>query len=128
MTDPDGTRHFEVYQEYAKVLRAWLIAFGIGGPVVLLTQDSVRQPVVDSGQAPYIVRLFLAGVALQVVLALINKVTNWYVYDARSHGQSSCWHSLCERVSNWFFIDVVVDLATVILFAISAIKVLYVFI
>jgi hypothetical protein len=41
MPEPrDGKGHyFEEYSEYAKTLRIWLVAYGVGAPVVILSNE-----------------------------------------------------------------------------------------
>jgi hypothetical protein len=39
---------FGDYDRYAKVLRAWFVAYGVGGPVLLLTNEAVRDKIADS--------------------------------------------------------------------------------
>jgi hypothetical protein len=56
------------YDEFAKTLRTWLVAYGIGGPVLLLTNETVRQAIAKSGAARCIAGTFLLGVGLQVLL------------------------------------------------------------
>ena len=55
------------------MLRLWLVAYGVGGPVLLLSSSEVTAKVVASGQAYLIVVPFLLGVPLQVVNAALNK-------------------------------------------------------
>ena len=61
---PERTKAFyKVYEEYSKALRTWFVAFGIGGPVLFLTQQDVSNKIVESGNARTIVLLFLIGVS-----------------------------------------------------------------
>ena len=42
-TEASGGGHFENYAEYAKTLRSWLVAYGIGGPVLFLTNKDAPE-------------------------------------------------------------------------------------
>src|SRR5438105_15853414 len=79
-TPDDGEGHYAAYAEHARTLRTWLVAYGIGGLVLILSQDSLWKRLAASGTLPLIAGLFLCGVALQVVLAAVNKSAMWAVY------------------------------------------------
>ena len=80
--------HYTAYSDYAKTLRTWLVAYGIGGPVLLVTQERLATRVIASGCARWIVCIFLAAVAIQVILAFVNKWITWIQYgDAASFGR-----------------------------------------
>ena len=81
---------FKVYAEYSKTLRTWLVAYGIGAPVLFLTNETLARTFVKSPQARIVAFSFLMGVLLQVFLALLNKNVMWVCYAAIPHfGQSS---------------------------------------
>src|SRR5437667_8179111 len=81
--DPDEQRDlFQDYNEFAKALRTWFVAYGIGGPVLLLTNETLRSRIAASGSARYIAAAFLLGVAAQILLAILNKTTLWFCYRA----------------------------------------------
>jgi len=120
---------FANYSEYAKTLRAWLVAYGIGGPVLFLTNDDLSVALKHSAYREWIVNLFLIGVALQVVLAFINKWCAWHMYvgeyDSLFQDQKSykIWSWLNER--SW--IDLVIDGASLIAFSVSTLLAVHVF-
>lgn len=72
--------HLAAYGEYSKTLRAWFVAYGVGAPVLLFTNDAFVRALRASGAAKYAATLFLSGVALQILLASLNKVTMWTLY------------------------------------------------
>lgn len=76
--DHDG--HFANYAEYSKTFRSWMVAYGIGGPVLLLTSKDAPQTLAKSPHLETIVTLFTVGVAIQILLALINKWGAWHMY------------------------------------------------
>ena len=49
------------YSHFSRTLRAWLVAYGIGGPVLLVSQDHLSGLVLKSGVGLYISTLFLGG-------------------------------------------------------------------
>jgi hypothetical protein len=73
-------RHYELYADYARSLRLWLVAYGVGGPVLLANSDTLSQKLIASTEAFVIIAVFLLGVFFQVISALINKWASWYMY------------------------------------------------
>jgi hypothetical protein len=80
----DGTDNYSSYMEYNKVLRSWFVAFGIGGPALLLVNTHIATSLKNGGCLRYVALLLLSGVAAQVAGALLNKHINWYVYDGKT--------------------------------------------
>ena len=106
------------YAEFAKSLRTWFVAYGIGGPVVFLSNDTALLALMKSGKFAWIGFLFLLGGALQVISALLNKHSMWYLYAGEvythTHNRAS------YKISNWYadqgWLDVFLDIATIVLF------------
>lgn len=122
---PDGSntqkKEFEFYApyaEYAKTLRTWFVAYGIGGPVVFLTNDTALLALMKSGKFALMGLLFLIGGALQILSSLLNKHSMWYLHAAEIDRRTKSRRSY--KLSNWYadqgWVDVVLDSATVILF------------
>lgn len=139
---PDSEPKSEFYPSYAefsKTLRTWFVAFGIGGPIVLLTNEKIGPIIVASGCSFDIGILFLMGGGIQVVSSFFNKHAMWHMYFAedekdsdtvkkqdenvkgerayKSHHKNtltykfSCWYSY----QNW--IDELLDFFTLVVFA-----------
>jgi hypothetical protein len=110
--------HFESYAEYNRILRSWFVAFGAGGLALLLVQDGLRQALIASGEAKLVVLLFLSGVALQILVAGLNKYANWYCYSGEDDPayQRTATYRFWAGIARQFIIDVVVDLATAVCF------------
>lgn len=119
---PDGDTEaeslFKTYGVYARTLRAWFVAYGIGGPVLLLTNDTVNQAFRSSPLGRSIAGAFLIGVATQVVLAFLNKTVIWASYFAtiRPEVSESRKYRAAAWVAEQYWIDVVADVATIGLF------------
>lgn len=127
-TEQDET-FLRLYIDYAKILRTWLVAFGIGGPVLFFTTEKISDQIKSSGQTKLIVILFLIGVACQVLNAFINKWVNWCVYSyagPKSIGWQKGVYRGCDVISEQFWIDIVLDLATFGAFVWSTLKVLFI--
>ncbi|MFC7519900.1 hypothetical protein ACFQS6_06105 [Xanthomonas populi] len=108
---PSRDSFFANYSEYAKTLRAWLVAYGIGAPVLFLTNNQLSAALKASPHRDWIVDLFLLGVALQVILAFVNKWCAWHLYvgeydsEFQSRRSYKFWAWLNER--SW--IDLSID-------------------
>jgi hypothetical protein len=111
-----GPRYYEQYSEYAKTLRTWLVAYGIGGPVIFLTQPSVYNKVLAANEGHTLAVVFLAGVVLQVLSALVYKAATWTLHESTEiRGVSAPrW---AKNIEQAYWVDVVVDFATILLFA-----------
>jgi len=119
--DSDGAEFFRVYEEYAKNLRTWFIAYGVGAPVLFLSNESVAKKLASSHAAPKIVAYLLAGVSLQIVLAMINKNVMWACYwSSRYPEEAAKWRfRFAHWISGQYVIDVIVDIMTITFFGIA---------
>ena len=127
--EDDGLDTYDTYLEYNRVLRTWFVAFGIGGPAVFLVNPGVAQKLATAGQLRGVVILFLLGAGFQVVGALLNKIANWYVYQALLDPQvkGTRRHRAAEWLIDKFSFDIALDLGTVFVFGYAAWVVLTVF-
>ena len=126
---PQKDSHFQNYSDYSKTLRAWLVAYGIGGPVLFLTNDAVAKRVANSGYANQIISAFLLGVGFQIFLALINKWGAWHMYrGAGDPDYQECWrYRVWHQINSWSWLDFWVDLFSLLAFVVATWKVLNVF-
>ncbi|NIK03286.1 hypothetical protein [Xanthomonas cannabis] len=126
---PTEIAFFANYSEYAKTLRAWLVAYGIGAPVLFLTNNQLSAALKVSPHRDWIVDLFLLGVALQVILAFVNKWCAWHLYvgeydsEFQSRRSYKFWAWLNER--SW--IDLSIDALSLVSFAVSTLLAVRVF-
>ena len=115
----DSTEYYKVYEEYSKTLRTWFVAYGIGAPVLFISNDTAAKAFKNVGDIKIAVFLFLLGVAIQVALALINKVAMWTLYfgEKSPEFKKTFRYKSFNWLSSQFRIDVVADIATMVLFA-----------
>jgi len=118
---------YAAYEEHTKTLRTWLVAYGIGAPVLFLTQPTLMATLKASGEGKIIGILFLTGVGIQVILAALNKTIMWRLYSAELDREKVNKGGLVLRVCDWlsekYLIDFIADLATILLFAAATSKV-----
>lgn len=78
---------YAAYEHYSGLLRTWLVAYGIGAPVLMLTNEKLWDALGTSGSSRYIAICFLFGVGLQVLLATLNKTIMWASHYAEGHSE-----------------------------------------
>ena len=69
------------YRQHATTLRSWLVAYGVGGPAVFLTNDKLRDALKASENLKWIGWTFLLGVAIQVPMSFVDKYSDWICYQ-----------------------------------------------
>jgi len=125
----DGKEELSAYLEYNKILRSWFVAFGVGGPALFLINAQLGNRLAESGQLAQVSAMFLVGAGSQVVGALINKTSNWYVYrGARDPAyQTKRRYRFCKWVVVQFWLDIALDLISVTAFGFATWHLLTVF-
>jgi hypothetical protein len=127
--EEDPADSFSTYLEYNKVLRTWFVAFGVGGPALFLVNDKIAQQLAKANLLREIAALFLLGAAAQIIGALFNKISNWYVYmggyQARVRETWQYKGSVWFTEAFWF--DIVVDVITIACFGAAAWEMLTMF-
>ena len=119
VTSPDLVGEFyKAYEEHSKVLRTWLVAYGIGAPVLFLTNDTLAARLAESGSSASVGALFLLGVAAQVGLAAVNKTMMWACYYSERNPsvQERWWSKAAYWLGKFFLIDLMIDVVTLALF------------
>lgn len=122
--NPSADGFFKVYEEYAKTLRTWLVAYGIGAPVLLMTNEKIWDVVKKSGEARWVGGCYLIAVGIQIVLAALNKSVNWAMYfgEANVEFKNEPVYRLADWLSRMYLLDLVVDLLSICLFAWATVK------
>jgi hypothetical protein len=110
--------YFDAYASAMTNLRTWLVAYGIGAPVLFLSNEELWQALAQAKCASCVGILFLAGVGLQVLIALINKTIMWWCYygEAKPSVKEHRRYKAFSWLSEQFWIDLVIDAASIALF------------
>ena len=121
----DDDDHYEAYTAYAKLLRSWFVAYGIGGPVILLSSDVLRNQVIVSGRAGIIGLLFISGVAFQILIAFVNKTLMWSIYYSKIKPKivTKRWYKAARKICDMFWLDMLADLLTLLTFSAATVLV-----
>ena len=107
--------YLESYLDYNRILRSWFVAFGIGGPVIFLTNDALYMDFLKLDEKGFIVTLFFIGLFAQIFVAFINKIANWYIYSNEkwvpdmNEPPPGFWSGFIKH----FWIDISADVLTV---------------
>jgi hypothetical protein len=115
----DPTEFYKPYEEHAKALRTWLVAYGVGAPVLLLTNEHLSKTFAAAADSRWVALAFLGGGALQVLLAALNKTLMWACYFGAKHPEyadSKLRFKVAYWISEQFWIDLIVDAASLTLF------------
>lgn len=116
---------FDSYASATTNLRTWLVAYGVGAPVLFLSNESVWEALAEAKCAELTGMLFLSGVAFQVVIAIINKYIMWFCYfgEAKPSFKSSWKYRFCDWFSERFGIDIFSDFASIACFVVATYRV-----
>lgn len=122
----NGEAHYKTYEEHMKTLRAWFVAYGVGGPLLFVTQSGFAATLVSSGRLMLIGTLFLLGVLLQTLVALLNKWVNWgcYHFDDVETENPSLPHRFCLYINDKVWIDIAADVFTLLFFGFATVVVI----
>jgi hypothetical protein len=112
---------YEPYSHFSRTLKAWLVAYGIGAPVLLASQEHLSKLVIDSGCGVVISALFLLGVASQIAASLVYKYSMGIIYfsELDSEIKDTRIFKIADRVSESFGLELAFDLLTVICYAVG---------
>ena len=109
---------YSVYEEYAKTLRTWFVAYGIGFPAVILSRKELFDSFKESSDFKLIISLFLIATALQIMISFLNKWAAWIRHNYFSRGkQNSSSYKIADWYSNQYGIDVFLEVITFLSFA-----------
>ena len=123
---PVETGFFAVYAEFSKTLRAWLIAYGVGAPILFFQSPDAWAALGKTGQVRPFVYAFLVGIAIQVFSALMYKSAMWYLYMEELQDISAThWKARTSAyLSSAYWLEVVMDLATIGCFGVATVRAL----
>jgi hypothetical protein len=114
-----GADVLAAYQSHSNTLRTWLAAYGVGAPVLFLTNAAIWTKIAASGEAGELAMLFLTGVFLQVFLASINKSVMWarYYGERTETFKATKRYRFADWVAEQYWIDFLTDNTSMVLFA-----------
>jgi hypothetical protein len=117
---------FQPYSEFAKNLRTWFLAYGIGAPALLISNQNAWTALKQSGGLKLVATLFLIGVAFQIAQALLYKHAMWHLYYAElepSHKKTWLF-AISDKLSYSHVFEIATDVGTVLVFSAATVFVL----
>jgi hypothetical protein len=117
---------YEPYAYFSKTVRAWFIAFGVGVPVLFLSNREVWSALRTAAALRSVIELFLVGVGIQVLLGLLYRSAMWYLYVGQLGNlqKTTYRYRVADWVSDQHWPEVLADLATLALFVIATLRML----
>jgi hypothetical protein len=124
----DEKGFFEAYASLAQTFRGWLVAYGVGAPVVFLAQKPAMEALKSMPDAGYVILAYLVGSLLQVALAWSYKLCMWWAYleEMKTIRKDSLRYKFVDRFTNTFWVEGPVDFVTVGLFVYATTRILFV--
>lgn len=120
-TSKKDETYWKNYVEYNKGVRTWLVTFGVGALVLLLSHPKLIESLKQHGSAKSVMLCLLLGCGAQVAVALINKICAWH--QATGEELPEFKRTKLYKVLNWiggmFVIDVLFDLGSIIAFVLA---------
>ncbi len=125
----DSDKYYEMHESYSKTLRAWLVAYGVGGPIIFLTQKDVAKSISSSEDALLITCLFFGGVILQIFVTALNKWINWYLhlFTADPDWVETKGLRIIKWIKGIAIVDILCDVGAITLFMWATLEVLLIF-
>ncbi len=117
----DDSGFYEPYSNFSTRMRNWLAAYGIGAPVLFVSQSEISNALTTSGSGKFVIVLFLIGVLIQVIAAFIYKSAMWYLYigEHDKKFKNTKRYRYSDTISEIYWPEVVFDLGTITLFSIA---------
>lgn len=119
--DPEPTKEdgfFESYSFFAKTLRNWLVAYGIGAISLLITQAPIRDRLLEAGVVGDLLELFLVGVICQVAAALLYKTAMWHLYmgEVDATTKTTRIYRIMDWASEAYLLEITFDIGAMGMF------------
>jgi hypothetical protein len=126
----DDSGFYEPYAEFAKSVRTWFIAFGVGAPVLFLINKDAGERLLNSGSGEFVAYAFLFGVAVQVLAAILYKTAMWYLYMGElDPEEKNRWlYKASQWLSDQYWIEFALDAITFGAFAWATLLVVRLFV
>ncbi|MGH9455273.1 MAG: hypothetical protein ACRD2O_15035 [Terriglobia bacterium] len=109
---------YEPYIRYSGTLRSWFVAYGIGVPVLLVSQNLITKAIIKSGTGNLIASLFLVGVAIQVIATFLYKYSQEYLYHEETGAEleGTTRLAIAKWLSNAVWFEMLLDILSITLF------------
>jgi hypothetical protein len=127
LNDHNKSAFEEVYRQHTGNFRTWLVAFGVGFPVFLVSNVEIWHKLETSGIKCILIPIII-GIALQVTLALVDKYADWFclsvIYKLRDQGSASAKFGVWWQKHDW--LSFIVDCTTILVIGLAAYRTMHI--
>lgn len=129
-TNIKDSEFYEPYASFSRIMRAWLVAYGIGAPALLASQDAFKAILAVPNQAMFIISCFLFGASVQIIAAFIYKYSMGYIYfeDLGKVSKKTNRYKIAEWFSEAMWLEMLFDIISIGSFALATVKVLMLYV
>ena len=116
--------YFDQYWKHSTALRNWFVVYGVGALALVVTHDSLFPQITAK---KILIGSIIVGIALQILLALLNKIVHWYVFwgkNLKKFQDTKCYRK-CKWISEKFEIDITIDVLTIIAYGVACAAFVY---
>ena len=123
-SSPEETGFYAAYASFSTNLRIWLLAYGVGLPVLFIQSEAAWSALRSNVEVRSLAYLFLTGIALQVASALMYKSAMWYLYAAelKDLPETTRRFKVSHWISDAYWLEFLIDLATIAVFAYATVR------
>ena len=113
--------YYEPYKGFDTSLKTWLIAYGIGAPILFISQETTMVAIKNYEHSHALVFLFLGGVLLQTLESFIYKHAMWHLYMGEKSTEYKKYkrYTLSVNISEAYWLGAMFDVSTLIVYAIA---------
>lgn len=117
----DREYYFESYKAFAWRFRLWLVAYGIGLPVVIVSNKELWAVVKTSCDARFVLWMPLIGLGIQVFVTWVFKTCMWYCdrYAKKVLPAESLYYRTALWITDRYYLEMILDFVTLGLYAYS---------
>jgi len=115
----DEQGYFDAYAAYSRTLRTWLVAYGIGAPVLFASQQCFGKVIAKPDVVCPIAFYFLVGVGVQILVAFLYKYTMEFLYwgETDSAFKETRQWQVAYWISEQIWPEILLDLVSIASFA-----------
>ena len=112
---------YDPYKSFATSLRAWFIAYGIGAPILFLSNEFTQKAIAEYQLNKLLIFLFLSGVVIQTIQALLYKHVMWHLYmgEGNTSYHSKLLYKVSDKISEAYWLETIFDLSTVCVYVLG---------
>jgi len=127
---PTERGFYEPYAAFSRTLRTWLVAYGIGAPVLFASQEAFKPILKEPNKAALIIGLFLFGAMAQIIASVIYKYVMGYIYfgELDEAFQKTRRHKVSEWLSEAMWLEMIFDLISIGFFVWATLKILILYV